>query len=178
LQIAISNIFKKGRKMKFVSIILGSKSDYEIMKECAKTLECFTIPYEIIISSAHRSPERTKNYIKTAEEKGARVFIAAAGMAAHLAGAVAATTTKPVIGVPMKGGAMDGMDAMLSTVQMPSGMPVATVALGKAGAINAAYLAMQILALDDEELAIKLQEDRIAKAKKVETDSAEIEVIL
>jgi len=164
--------------MKFVSIILGSKSDYEIMKECAKTLENFTVPYEIIISSAHRSPERTKNYIKSAEEKGARVFIAAAGMAAHLAGAVAATTTKPVIGVPMKGGAMDGMDAMLSTVQMPSGMPVATVALGKAGAINAAYLAMQILALDDEELATKLQEDRIAKAKKVETDSAEIEVIL
>jgi len=164
--------------MKFVSIILGSKSDYEIMKECAKTLENFTVPYEIIISSAHRSPERTKNYIKSAEKKGARVFIAAAGMAAHLAGALAATTTKPVIGVPMKGGAMDGMDAMLSTVQMPSGMPVATLALGKAGAINAAYLAMQILALDDEELAIKLMEDRIAKAKKVETDSAEIEVIL
>jgi 5-(carboxyamino)imidazole ribonucleotide mutase len=164
--------------MKFVSIILGSKSDYEIMKECVKTLENFTIPYELIISSAHRSPQRTKNYIKSAEEKGARVFIAAAGMAAHLAGAVAATTTKPVIGVPMKGGAMDGMDAMLSTVQMPSGMPVATVALGKAGAINAAYLAMQILALDDEELAAKLQEDRVAKAKKVETDSAEIEVIL
>ena len=164
--------------MKFVSIILGSKSDYEIMKECAKTLENFTVPYEIIISSAHRSPERTKNYIKSAEKKGARVFIAAAGMAAHLAGALAATTTKPVIGVPMKGGAMDGMDAMLSTVQMPSGMPVATVALGKAGAINAAYLAMQILALDDEELATKLQEDRVAKAEKIETDSAEIEVIL
>jgi 5-(carboxyamino)imidazole ribonucleotide mutase len=164
--------------MKFVSIILGSKSDYEIMKECVKTLENFTVPYELIISSAHRSPETTKNYIKSAEEKGARVFIAAAGMAAHLAGAVAATTTKPVIGVPMKGGAMDGMDAMLSTVQMPSGMPVATVALGKAGAINAAYLAMQILALDDEELATKLEEDRIAKAKKVETDSAEIEVLL
>ena len=164
--------------MKFVSIIMGSKSDYEIMKECAKTLESFSVPYELIISSAHRSPERTKNYIKTAESKGARVFIAAAGMAAHLAGAVAATTTKPVIGVPMKGGAMDGMDAMLSTVQMPSGMPVATLALGKAGAINAAYLAMQILALDDVELATKLYEDRLAKAKKVETDSNEIEVIL
>ena len=164
--------------MKFVSIIMGSKSDYEIMKECAKTLESFSVPYELIISSAHRSPERTKNYIKTAESKGARVFIAAAGMAAHLAGAVAATTTKPVIGVPMKGGAMDGMDAMLSTVQMPSGMPVATLALGKAGAINAAYLAMQILALDDVELATKLYEDRLAKAKKVETDSNEIEVLL
>ena len=164
--------------MKFVSIIMGSKSDYEIMKECAKTLESFSVPYELIISSAHRSPERTKNYIKQAEEKGAKVFIAAAGMAAHLAGAVAATTTKPVIGVPMKGGAMDGMDAMLSTVQMPAGMPVATVALGKAGAVNAAYLAMQILALDDTELATKLYEDRIAKAKKVETDSNEIEVLL
>ena len=164
--------------MKFVSIIMGSKSDYEIMKECAKTLESFSIPYELIISSAHRSPERTKNYIKQAEEKGAQIFVAAAGMAAHLAGAVAAHTTKPVIGVPMKGGAMDGMDAMLSTVQMPAGMPVATVALGKAGAVNAAYLAMQILALDDTELATKLYEDRIAKAKKVETDSAEIEVIL
>jgi 5-(carboxyamino)imidazole ribonucleotide mutase len=164
--------------MRFVSIIMGSKSDYEVMKECAKTLESFSVPYELIISSAHRSPERTKNYIKTAEEKGAKVFIAAAGMAAHLAGAVAATTTKPVIGVPMKGGAMDGMDAMLSTVQMPAGMPVATVALGKAGAVNAAYLAMQILAIDDTELATKLYEDRIAKAKKVETDSAEIEVIL
>jgi 5-(carboxyamino)imidazole ribonucleotide mutase len=132
----------------------------------------------LIISSAHRSPDRTKNYIKTAEEKGAKVFIAAAGMAAHLAGALAATTTKPVIGVPMKGGAMDGMDAMLSTVQMPAGMPVATLALGKAGAVNAAYLAMQILALDDTELATKLYEDRIAKAKKVETDSSEVEVIL
>ncbi len=164
--------------MKFVSIIMGSKSDYDIMKECAKTLESFSVPYELIISSAHRSPERTKNYIKQAEEKGAKVFIAAAGMAAHLAGAVAATTTKPVIGVPMKGGAMDGMDAMLSTVQMPAGMPVATVALGKAGAVNAAYLAMQILALDDTELATKLYEDRIAKAKKVETDSNEIEVLL
>jgi 5-(carboxyamino)imidazole ribonucleotide mutase len=164
--------------MKFVSIVMGSKSDYEIMKECAKVLENFTVPYELIISSAHRSPDRTKNYIKTAEEKGAKVFIAAAGMAAHLAGALAATTTKPVIGVPMKGGAMDGMDAMLSTVQMPAGMPVATLALGKAGAVNAAYLAMQILALDDTELATKLYEDRIAKAKKVETDSSEVEVIL
>jgi 5-(carboxyamino)imidazole ribonucleotide mutase len=164
--------------MKFVSIVMGSKSDYEVMKECAKVLENFSVPYELIISSAHRSPDRTKNYIKSAEEKGAKVFIAAAGMAAHLAGALAATTTKPVIGVPMKGGAMDGMDAMLSTVQMPAGMPVATLALGKAGAVNAAYLAMQILALDDTELATKLYEDRIAKAKKVETDSSEIEVIL
>ena len=153
--------------MNFISIIMGSKSDYEVMKNCAQTLEAFNVKYELIISSAHRSPERTKKYIIEAENKGAKVFIAAAGMAAHLAGALAATTTKPVIGVPMKGGAMDGMDAMLSTVQMPSGMPVATLALGKAGAINSAYLAMQILAITDSELAIKLQEDRIVKEKKV-----------
>jgi len=164
--------------MDFVSIIMGSKSDYEIMKNCANTLEQFNVKYELIISSAHRSPQRTKDYIKEAEAKGAKVFIAAAGMAAHLAGALAAGTTKPVIGVPMKGGAMDGMDAMLSTVQMPSGMPVATLALGKAGAVNAAYLAMQILAIFNKELAIKLEEDRIVKAKAVENDSKEVEVLL
>ncbi len=164
--------------MNFISIIMGSKSDYEIMKNCSDTFEKFNVKYEMIISSAHRSPTRTKEYIKEAEEKGAQVFIAAAGMAAHLAGAIAAGTTKPVVGVPMKGGAMDGMDAMLSTVQMPSGMPVATVALGKAGAINAAYLSMQILAITDKELAIKLKEDRLMKEKAVEADSAVIEVLL
>ena len=164
--------------MKFVSIILGSKSDYDIVKECANTLDKFGVLHEMIISSAHRSPQRTHSYVKESEEKGARVFIAAAGMAAHLAGAIAAITIKPVIGIPMKGGAMDGMDAMLSTVQMPSGMPVATVAMAKAGAVNAAYLAMQILALEDNDLKIKLEEDRILKAKKVESDSADIEVRL
>ena len=164
--------------MKFVSIIMGSKSDYTIMEECAKTLEKFGVPYELIISSAHRSPERTKNYIKTAEEKGAQVFIAAAGMAAHLAGAVAAGTTKPVLGVPMESGPLKGEDALLSTVMMPAGMPVGTLAIGKAGAVNAAYLAIQIMALQDDELKVKLQEDRISKAKKVELDSSEIEVIL
>jgi len=164
--------------MKFVSIIMGSKRDYDVMKVCANTLEEFGVPYELIISSAYRSPERTNEYIEKSEAKGAQVFIAAAGMAAHLAGALASKTTRPVIGVPMKGGAMDGMDAMLSTVQMPSGMPVATVALGEAGAVNAAYLAMQILALENDELRMKLQEDRIAKAKKIEMDSLEVETIL
>lgn len=164
--------------MNFVSIIMGSKSDYDIMKNCADTFEKFNVKYEMIISSAHRSPKRTKEYVKEAEEKGAVAFIAAAGMAAHLAGAIAANTTKPVIGVPMKGGAMDGMDAMLSTVQMPSGMPVATVALGKAGAVNAAYLGMQILAITDKELAVKLKEDRILKEKNVQSDSSDIEVLL
>ncbi len=164
--------------MKFVSIIIGSKSDYEVMKECSITLKKFGVPYELIISSAHRSPERTKNYIKEAEEKGAQVFIAAAGMAAHLAGAVASATTKPVIGVPMASGELRGEDALLSTVMMPAGMPVGTVAIGKAGAVNSAYLAIQIMALQDDELRVKLQEDRISKAKKVELDSSIVEVLL
>lgn len=164
--------------MRFVSILMGSKSDYSVMEECSKTLEKFGVLYEIVVSSAHRSPERTHNYVKKAEAKGAKVFIAAAGMAAHLAGVVASLTTKPVIGVPMKGGAVDGLDALLSTVQMPGGMPVGCVAIGSAGAVNSAYLAMQILAIEDEELAAKLKEDRILKAKKVETDSMGIEVIL
>ena len=151
--------------MEFVSIIMGSKSDYEIMKNCADTLEKFNVRYELIISSAHRSPDRTKKYIKDAEEKGAKVFIAAAGMAAHLAGVLSSKTVKPIVGVPMSASALSGIDALLSTVQMPAGMPVATVAIGKAGAINSAYLAMQILALDNEELAVKLKEDRIANVE-------------
>ncbi|HHH20304.1 MAG TPA: 5-(carboxyamino)imidazole ribonucleotide mutase, partial [Nitratifractor sp.] len=155
-----------------------SKSDYEVMKECADTFKKFGVAYELIISSAHRSPERTKEYIKVSEEKGAKVFMAAAGMAAHLAGAVAAATTKPVLGVPMQSGPLGGEDALFSTVMMPSGMPVGTLAIGKAGAVNAAYLAIQILALDDEELKAKLLEDRVSKAKKVELDSSEVEVIL
>ena len=164
--------------MKFVSIVMGSKSDYKIMAECAETLKKFGVAYELIISSAHRSPERTKTYIKEAESKGAQVFIAAAGMAAHLAGALAASTTKPILGVPMESGPLKGEDALLSTVMMPAGMPVGTLAIGKAGAVNAAYLAIQIMALEDDELKVKLQEDRISKAKKVELDSFEIETIL
>jgi len=164
--------------MKFVSIIMGSKSDFDVMKSCSETLEEFGVQYELIISSAHRSPERTKDYVLAAEAKGAQVFIAAAGMAAHLAGVLASKTIKPIIGVPMSASALSGIDALLSTVQMPAGMPVATVAIGKAGAINSAYLAMQILALENEELRMKLQEDRISKAKKVEMDSLEIETIL
>jgi 5-(carboxyamino)imidazole ribonucleotide mutase len=164
--------------MKFVSIVIGSKSDYDVMKECANTLKKFGVPYEMIISSAHRSPERTKTYIKEAEAKGAQVFIAAAGMAAHLAGALAASTIRPIIGVPMASGELRGEDALLSTVMMPAGMPVGTVAIGKAGAINSAYLAIQVMALNDDELQVKLQEDRISKAKKVELDSSEIEIRL
>lgn len=164
--------------MRFVSILMGSKSDYDIMREAVKVLEKFQIPYELIITSAHRTPERTHNYVKSAEERGAKVFICGAGMAAHLAGVVASLTTRPVVGVPMPTGMMDGLDALLSTVQMPGGMPVATLAVGKAGAKNAAYLALQILAINDEELKAKLEEDRVAGAKKVEMDSQEVEVRL
>lgn len=164
--------------MKFVSIVLGSKNDYEVMKYCSDTFEAFGVNYELVISSAHRSPERTTKYVKEAEAKGAQVFIAAAGMAAHLAGVLASKTVKPIIGVPMSASALAGIDALLSTVQMPAGMPVATVAIGKAGAINSAYLAMQILALNNEELSVKLKEDKLSKAKKVEIDSQEIETII
>ncbi|EAM0856214.1 5-(carboxyamino)imidazole ribonucleotide mutase [Campylobacter jejuni] len=164
--------------MNFVSILMGSKSDYETMKESVKTLESFGVKYELIISSAHRSPKRTKEYIANAEEKGAKVFIVAAGMAAHLAGAVAAYTTKPVLGVPMPGSNLASMDSLFSTVQMPSGIPVGTLAIGKAGAINAAYLAMQILAIYDVDLAQKLKEDRLEKEKKLASDSKEVEVLL
>ncbi|EAH5380669.1 5-(carboxyamino)imidazole ribonucleotide mutase [Campylobacter jejuni] len=164
--------------MNFVSILMGSKSDYETMKEAAKTLESFGVKYELIISSAHRSPKRTKEYIANAEKKGVKVFIAAAGMAAHLAGAVAAYTTKPVLGVPMPGSNLASMDSLFSTVQMPSGIPVGTLAIGKAGAINAAYLAMQILAIYDVDLAQKLKEDRLEKEKKLVSDSKEVEVLL
>ena len=164
--------------MNFVSIIIGSKSDYKVMESCKTVLEDFGVAYEFIISSAHRTPERTKNYIKKAEEKGAKVFICAAGMAAHLAGAIAAGTTKPVIGVPMQGGGLDGVDALYSTVQMPAGMPVGTVAIGSAGAKNSAYLAVQILAISDDSLAVKLQVDRQKQAEKVENDSKTIEVFI
>lgn len=164
--------------MDFVSIIMGSKSDYKIMSECIAVLESFGIPYEMLISSAHRSPERTRTYIQKAEAKGAKVFIAAAGMAAHLAGAIAGMTIRPVIGVPLPGGAIDGLDALLSTVQMPSGIPVGTLAIGKAGAMNAGYLAAQILSLNNPILTQKLKEDREKKLAKLEADSREIEVFL
>ncbi|MBZ7964730.1 MULTISPECIES: 5-(carboxyamino)imidazole ribonucleotide mutase [Campylobacter] len=164
--------------MKFISILMGSKSDYEIMQECANIFKQFNVKYELIITSAHRSPQRTKEYIKKAEEKGAQVFIAAAGMAAHLAGAVAACTTKPVLGVPMSGSNLASMDSLFSTVQMPSGIPVGTLAIGKAGAQNAAYLAIQILALSDDKLAQALKEDRETKENKLIADSKSVEILL
>ncbi|RDU58664.1 5-(carboxyamino)imidazole ribonucleotide mutase [Helicobacter sp. MIT 99-5507] len=162
--------------MEFISIIMGSKSDWNIMQECVDVLKKFDCAFEVTISSAHRSPQRTKEYINEAQNRGACVFIAAAGMAAHLAGSIAAITTKPVIGVPLDSSSLNGLDSLLSTAQMPSGIPVATMAIGKSGAINAAYLAMQILALSNAELNGKLIEDRVIKSKKVELDSNEIEI--
>ncbi|CAM4094148.1 5-(carboxyamino)imidazole ribonucleotide mutase [Campylobacter armoricus] len=164
--------------MKFVSILMGSKSDYDVVKEALGVFEQFGVKYEILVTSAHRSPKRTQEYIKEAEDKGAKIFIAAAGMAAHLAGAVAAHTTKPVLGIPMPGSNLASMDSLFSTVQMPSGIPVATLAIGKAGAINAAYLAVQILAIEDEDLGQKLLEDRKKQQEKLIQDSSTIEVFL
>lgn len=164
--------------MSFVAILIGSKSDYEIVKEAEKILKKFNVSYELIITSAHRSPTRTKLYIEDAEKRGAKVFIAAAGMAAHLAGVCAAHTIKPVLAIPMPNSNLASMDALFSCVQMPSGIPVATLAIGKAGAINAAYLAIQILALDNIELNKSLLEDRQEQQEKIINDSKEIEVLL
>lgn len=164
--------------MDFVSIVMGSKSDYEVVSEAGKILEKFGVKYELIITSAHRSPKRTAEYVAKAEQKGAKLFIAAAGMAAHLAGVIAAHTTKPVLGVPMSGTNLASMDSLFSTVQMPRGIPVATLAIGKAGAVNAAYLAVQILALNDENLALALQKDRQAQENQLIADSNSVEVLL
>ena len=137
------------------------------MEGTMSVLDSLQVQYEIRIRSAHRTPDETRAYIEDSITRGCEVFIAAAGMAAHLAGAVAAHTTRPVIGVPVDASPLQGMDALLATVQMPPGIPVATVAIGKAGARNAGYLAAQILALSDPELAERVKQDRAASAKKV-----------
>ena len=138
-----------------VAILIGSESDRPVMEKCVEILKSFGVSNELYVASAHRSPARVRSVIKEAEKSGAKLFIAAAGLAAHLAGAVAAHTEKPVIGVPMEAGPLKGMDALLATVQMPGGVPVATVAIGSSGAKNAAYLAIRILSLSDEKLAEK-----------------------
>ncbi len=151
----------------FVAILMGSDSDLDVMKNTVDVLDSFGIPREVRITSAHRTPAQTHQYVKEADERGCAVFIAAAGLAAHLAGTLAGITTKPVIGVPIDGGSLGGMDALLSTVQMPAGIPVACVAIGKAGARNAGYLAAQIIASADESIARKLVDERAENAKKV-----------
>ncbi len=151
----------------FVAVLMGSDSDLPVMQSTLDTLSSLGVAWEVKITSAHRTPANTMEYVKSAEARGCRVFIAAAGLAAHLAGTVAAHTTCPVIGVPMDGGPLNGFDALLSTVQMPGGIPVATVAIGKAGAKNAAYLAAQILALADPALAQKLKDERAVNTAQI-----------
>ena len=152
--------------MKKVAIIMGSDSDLPVVRKAADTLVSFGVPYEMHVYSAHRTPEQARDFSVNARSNGFGVIIAAAGMAAHLAGALAANTTLPVIGIPMKSTTFtNGIDALLSTVQMPSGIPVATVAVD--GAVNAALLAIEMLAITDEELAAKLDAKRASDAEKV-----------
>lgn len=157
--------------MKKIGIVMGSDSDMPVVSKAIDTLNEFGVPYEVHIYSAHRTPEEAKAFAEGARAKDFGAIIAAAGKAAHLAGAIAANTTLPVIGIPVKSSTLDGLDALLSTVQMPSGIPVATVAID--GAANAALLAVQMLAIEDEALALKLSEQRKANAQKVlEKDAA------
>jgi 5-(carboxyamino)imidazole ribonucleotide mutase len=157
-----------------VVLFIGSESDFEVVRDGLETLKKYGVPHALEITSAHRSPERTIKLVREYEEKGVRVFIAVAGKAAHLAGVLAAHTVRPVIGVPVESGGLGGLDALLSTVQMPKGVPVATMGTGKTGATNAALLAVEILALDNPDLASKLIEGRKAQAAKVEADSEKL----
>ena len=161
--------------MSLVAILMGSKSDWTKVRSAATVLQDFGVPFEVKVTSAHRTPKQTIEYVATVEQSGCKVFICAAGLAAHLAGAVAAHTTKPVIGIPVDGGPLNGIDALLSTVQMPGGIPVATVAIGSAGAKNAGFLAVQILALSDAELAQKLQAERVNNATKLAVHNEEVQ---
>lgn len=158
----------------FVAILMGSDSDLPVMQNTLKVLREFDVPFEVRVSSAHRTPQATHDYVLDADKRGCKVFICAAGLAAHLAGAVSAQTLRPVIGVPMEG-ALDGLDALLSTVQMPGGIPVASVAIGKAGAKNAGYLAVQMLATSDESLHQKLRAEREANAKVILEKNARLQ---
>ena len=157
-----------------VGIVIGSASDRSIMEEAAGILGRFQVPFEMIVASAHRSPERTREYARTALERGLKVIITGAGGAAHLAGSIAAETVLPVIGVPIDSSPLQGMDALLATVQMPAGIPVATMAVGKAGAKNAGVLAVQILSLSNPELHKELEEYKKELARQVEEVDKEI----
>ncbi len=158
-----------------VAVVMGSDSDLQVMSKAAKELEKFGIEYEITISSAHRTPEHTAEYARKARERGIKVIIAGAGMAAALPGSIAAETTLPVIGVPIKGGALDGLDALLAMAQMPPGIPVATMALG--GAKNAAVLAASIISTSNEDVAKKLAEYKKDMANSVNKKAAKLEEI-
>jgi 5-(carboxyamino)imidazole ribonucleotide mutase len=158
-----------------VGILMGSDSDWEVMSAAAARLEAFGVSHEVLVTSAHRAPERTAAYAGSAHRRGLQVLICGAGVAAHLAGVVAAQTTLPVIGVPLESGSLRGWDALLSTVQMPPGVPVATVAVGKAGAENAAILAVQILALSDSRLAERLAAFKAELAHQVGEKDARLQ---
>ena len=151
----------------FVAVLMGSKSDLPVIEKTLDVLKALEIPFEVRITSAHRTPDVTHAYVKDADQRGCGVFIAAAGLAAHLAGTVAGLTIKPVIGIPLDAGPLQGMDALLSTVQRPGGIPVASVAVGSAGAKNAAYLAAQILSLADADLAGRIRAERQTNAEAV-----------
>ncbi len=157
-----------------VVILIGSDSDYEVAKEAVKILQEFNVGFTLEVTSAHRSPERTVRLVKDFEQKGGEVFIAVAGRAAHLAGVVASHTERPVIGVPVESFGLGGLDSLLSTVQMPKGIPVATMGLGKSGAANAALLAVQILALQDDDLKEKFKSYRKKLSSQVEKKSEKI----
>ncbi|MFZ1129676.1 MAG: 5-(carboxyamino)imidazole ribonucleotide mutase [Terriglobales bacterium] len=161
-----------------VSIVMGSDSDLEIMREAAKALDEFGIAYEIDITSAHRSPDRTAEYARKAATRGLHVIIAGAGGAAHLAGVIAAHTTLPVIGVPIPSTSLQGMDSLLAIVQMPAGIPVATVAIGKPGATNAGILAAQIIGAADASVAKKLADHKVKLARGVEEKSNKLKATL
>ena len=162
----------------FVAVLMGSDSDLPTMQSTLDTLGALGIAWEVKITSAHRTPDTTREYVMQAEPRGCKVFICAAGLAAHLAGAVAAHTLRPVIGVPMEGGPLSGMDALLSTVMMPGGIPVASVAIGRAGAKNAAYLAAQILAGADDALHQRLIDERAANAEQIKQKDAALQAKL
>lgn len=154
-------------KAPFVAVLLGSESDLAVMQAAVDTLKRLDVPHELRICSAHRTPADLDRYITEAEPRGCRIYIAAAGLAAHLAGGVAARTVRPVLGVPLAAGSLGGLDSLLSTVQMPGGIPVACTAIGKPGAVNAALLAAQILSLADAALEKRLRAEREAGAEKV-----------
>ncbi|MFH1798368.1 MAG: 5-(carboxyamino)imidazole ribonucleotide mutase [Candidatus Omnitrophota bacterium] len=161
------------KKKPMVSIVMGSDSDLPVMAEAVCVLKAFDICYEVKIFSAHRSPDKTATFAKSARKRGIKVIIAGAGGAAHLAGVIASHTILPVVGVPMQT-KLDGIDSLLSTVQMPSGVPVATVAIGKAGAVNAAILAVQIIGVSSVSVSKKLQEHKKELARRIEAKNRKI----
>ena len=164
----------KGRRSR-VAVLMGSDSDWEVMSRAVKRLEEFGISYDVQVMSAHRTPARVAEYVSSARERGVAVFIVGAGAAAHLAGAVAAHTTLPVIGVPLDATSLRGMDALLATVQMPAGVPVATVAIGAAGADNAGILTAQILAVSDRKLAAALKRFKAEMSRRVQAKNRQLQ---